>query len=90
VLRAGVGFVADILMLGMLFFRSVSSIRAENLVLRRQLAQYIERGVKPRRVGQRLRVSLAVFSRLCKWRDAVVIVRPSTMIRWHPLGWRIF
>ena len=27
----------------MLFFRSESSIRAENLVLRRQLAQYIER-----------------------------------------------
>src|SRR5437867_1272695 len=30
------------------------------------------------------------FSRLFDWRDAVVIVRPSTIVRWHRLGWRIF
>ena len=53
----------------MLFFRSSSSIRAENLVLRRQLARYIERGIKPRRVDHPTRVSLALFTRLCDWRD---------------------
>jgi hypothetical protein len=31
-------------------FRSTQSINAENLFLRRQLALYIERGVKPRRI----------------------------------------
>ena len=74
----------------MLFFRSASSVRAENLVLRRQLGRYIERGIKPRRVDHMTRVSLALFSRLCNWREAVVNVRPATIIRWHRLGWRIF
>ena len=35
------------------------------------------------------RASLAVFSRFCEWRNAVAIVQPSPMIRWHRLGWRI-
>jgi hypothetical protein len=43
VLRAIVGVFADVVRLGMLFFRSSSSTRAENLVLRKQLARYIER-----------------------------------------------
>ena len=80
----------DALRLGVLFLRSSSAVRAENLILRRQLARYIERGIKPRRMDHATRVSLAVFSRLCDWRQAVVNVRPSTMIRWHRLGWRIF
>ena len=57
--------------------------------MRRQLAKFIERGVKPRRVDGATRVSLAVLSRLFDWRDAVVIVRPATIIRWHRLGWRL-
>ena len=85
-----VGIVSDILRLWVLVLRSSSAIRAENLVLRRQLARYIERGIKPRRVDHVTRVSLALFTRLFDWRDAVVNVQPSTIIRWHRLGWRIF
>jgi hypothetical protein len=70
-----VGIVSDILRLWVLFLRSSSAIRAENLVLRRQLARYIERGIKPRRVNHVTRVSLALFTRLFDWRDAVVNVR---------------
>jgi hypothetical protein len=70
--------------------RPASAIRAENLVLRKQLAAYLERGIKPRRLDHAARVSLSVLSRLFSWRDAIVIVRPSTVIRWHRLGWRIF
>src|SRR6266550_1692952 len=88
--RAVVGIVSDILRLGVLFLSSSSPIRAENLVLRRQLARYIERGIKPRRVDHATRVSLALFTRLFDWRDAVVIVRPSTIVRWHRLAWQIF
>ena len=65
-------------------------VRVKNLVLRRQLASYIERGIKPRRVDHATRVSLALFTRLFDWRDAVVNVRPATIVRWHRLGWRIF
>ena len=87
--RAIVEVLSDFLKLGALFLRSSSEIRAENLVLRKQLAAYIERGVKPRRLDHAGRVSLSVLSRPVSWRDAIVIVRPSTVIRWHRLGWRI-
>jgi hypothetical protein len=66
--------LADILKLGALFCRASGAIRAENLVLRRQLVQYLERGIKPRRVDHATRVSLSEFSRLFNWRDAIVIV----------------
>lgn len=85
-----VRLLTDILRLGRLFLRSSTAIRAENLVLRKQLARYIERGIRPQRVDHAARLSLAVFCRLFNWRDAIVIVRPSTIVRWHRLGWRIF
>jgi len=63
--------------------RPASAIRAENLVLRRQLAKYIERGIKPRRMDSATRVSLALFSRLCNGRDVVAIVQPATIFATH-------
>jgi transposase InsO family protein len=88
--RAIVGIISDVLSLVVLFLRSSRALRAENLVLRKQLARYIERGIKPRRVDHAARVSLSLFTRFFDWRDTVVIVRPATIVRWHRLGWRIF
>ena len=45
-------------------FRQRKSLQAEVLFLRRQLALYVERGVKPRRIDAATRVSLALLSRL--------------------------
>jgi hypothetical protein len=73
-----------------LAFRSPQSIRAENLFLRRQLALYVERGGKPRRVDPITRITLALLSRFFNWLDALVVVRPETMIRWHRAGWKLF
>src|ERR1035438_10332413 len=73
-----------------LAFRSTQSIMAENLFLRRQLALYVERGVQSRRVDPVTRISLALLSRFFDWRDALVVVRPETMIRWHRAGWKLF
>ena len=64
--------------------------RAENLFLRRQLALFIERGVRPRRIDAATRVSLAVLAKMFDWRGALVVVQPATMIRWHRAGWRLF
>ena len=47
-----------------LLFRSAEALRSENLFLRRQLALYIERGVRPHRVDAATRVSLAALARL--------------------------
>ena len=88
--RALVEVASDVVRLIRSFLRPSSAIRAENLVLRKQIASYIERGIKPRRVDHASRVSLALFTRMFNWRDAIVIVRPSTVVRWHRLGWRIF
>lgn len=88
--RAIVEVLCDPLKLAALFLRSTAAIRAENLALRKQLAAYVERGIRPRRLDHAGRVSLSVLSRLFSWREAIVIVRPSTVIRWHRLGWRIF
>ena len=47
--------------------RPRKSLEAEILFLRRQLAQYLERGAKPRRVDPVTRVSLALLSRFFDW-----------------------
>ena len=65
-------------------------MEAETLVLRRQLARFKERGVKPRRIDAATRVSLALLSRLCDWRSCLVVVRPETVLRWRRAGWRLF
>lgn len=88
--EATVSVVPDVLRWGILFLRSSCSIRAENLVLRRQFARYIERGIKPKRVDCATRVGLTLFARFFDWRSALVNVRPPTIVRWHCLGWRIF
>src|SRR5258708_2016536 len=73
-----------------LLLRSPRSIEVENLFLRRQLALYMERGVKPRRMDSATRIALALLSRLFDWRDSLVVVRPETLIRWHRAGWKLF
>jgi len=82
--------LADLIGLLVLTVRSRRSIQAENLVLRRQLALFKERGVRPRRIDAATRFSLAWLSRLCDWRSCVIVVRPETIVRWHRAGWRLF
>jgi hypothetical protein len=88
--RIALRLIEDALRWVVLLFRSTESVQTENLFLRRQLALYIERGVQPRPVDAATRVSLAVLARLFDWRDALVVVQPATMIRWHRAGWRLF
>jgi hypothetical protein len=56
----------------------------------RQLALYIERGAKPRRIDRETRIALTFMSRFFKWQDALVVVRPETLSRWHRAGWKLF
>ena len=70
--------------------RTSAALKAENLFLRKQLALYLERKAKPRRADAATRLSLALLSRLFAWKDALVIVKPETLIRWHRKGFRLF
>lgn len=81
---------SDSVRLVLLLLRPSVEIRAENLVLRKQLAQFIERRIKPRRVDALTRISLALLTRLFDWHNAIVIVHPQTILRWHRAGWRLF
>jgi putative transposase len=81
--------LADAVGLAVLSVRPRRSLEAENLVLRRQLALFKERGMKPRRIDAATRASVASLSRLCDWRSCVVVVRPERVLRWHRAGWRM-
>jgi putative transposase len=70
--------------------RPVRSLAAENLFLRKQLALFQERGIKPRRVDDATRAVLVWLSRAFSWREALVVVKPATLIRWHREGFRLF
>jgi len=76
----------DLLALTARGFRQRRASAAEILVLRRQLALCTERGMKPRRIDPVTRISLALLSRFFNWRDALVVVRPEMIIRWHRAG----
>ena len=66
------------------------ALAAENLFLRKQLALYLERQVKPRRAKVSTRLALVLLSSLFAWREALTIVKPDTLIRWHQQGFRLF
>ena len=90
-LMSGVfGVLIDILTLLRLIFRSPGALAAENLFLRKQLGLYVERKQKPRRASNAMRFTMAQLSRFFEWRDALTIVKPDTLIRWHRKGFRLF
>jgi hypothetical protein len=68
--------------------RSRQMLAAENLFLRKQLALFKEREVKPRRADDATRAALVWLSRSFNWRGALVVVKPATLIRWHREGFR--
>jgi len=73
-----------------LCLRPSPALAAENLFLRKQLAQYQERQVRPRRANDAMRQTMVWLSRFFDWRRALVIVQPATLIRWHRQGFRWF
>lgn len=82
--------IADAICYLGLCLRPASALAAENLLLRKQLAQYQEHQVKPRRANDATRISLVWLSRFFDWRGVLVIVQPVTLIHWHRQGFRWF
>lgn len=69
---------------------SRAALSAEVLFLRKQLAFYQEHQVQPRKLTNAARVSLVLWSRLFNWREALMIVKPETLIGWHRKGFKLF
>jgi hypothetical protein len=82
--------VTDGLLFFRLLFRSRTALSAEALFLRKQLAFYQERQVQPRRLNDSARFSLILWSCLCNWKEALVIVKPETLIGWHRKSFQLF
>ena len=70
--------------------RSRTALIAENLFLRKQLAFYQEREIRPRRLTNAARLSLVLLSWLFDWRSALLVVKPTTLIDWHRKVFRLF
>jgi len=82
-LTDGIRFIA-------LLARSRTALAGENLFLRKQLAFYQERKIRPRRFDNVTRFILVLLSHGFAWQDAHVNVTPRTFIGWHRAGFRLF
>ncbi len=70
--------------------RSKPQLIAENLLLRQQLV-VLNRAAKRPRFTRADRYRLVLFaSWLHTWKDAVLIVKPETVLRWHRQGVQLF
>ncbi len=87
--RVLVGLASDLVRFVGTGLRSRTALAAENLFLRKQLALYRERQVKPRRASDPLRLTLVLLTRCFAWRDALTIVQPATLLRWHRHAFRL-
>jgi transposase InsO family protein len=58
-------------------------LAAENLFLRKQLALYQERHVRPQRTTDVTRIAMIWLGRWFEWRQALAVVQPKTFLRWH-------
>jgi len=89
-LSAVLGVSAEALRFAREGFRSHGSLVAENLFLRKQLAFYQKRNIKPRRLTDSARLALLFWSRWFPWRSALVVVKPETLIGWHRPAFQLF
>ena len=89
-LRTILPVVADLLRPAVLMGRSRRSPAAEDLFLRKQLALFQERKVRPRRADDATRWMMVALSHLFPWRAALMNVKPNTFISWHRKGFRLF
>jgi transposase InsO family protein len=83
-------FLGDALRFLGLCLRAPTALAAENLFLRKQLALYQERKIKPGRATHGTRLALVWLARWFDWRQALAIVQPKTFIGWHRQGFRLF
>jgi transposase InsO family protein len=70
--------------------RSKPELVAENALLRQQLI-VLPRSVKRPKLSRTDRPVLVLLaSRVRAWRQALLIVKPDTLVRWHRQGFRLF
>ena len=70
--------------------RSKADLIAENVLLRHQLA-LLKCQTKRPRLKPADRLNLLLLAKVTKtWWQALLIVQPATLLRWHREGYRLF
>jgi putative transposase len=82
--------LVDVVRFLRLCLRPAPVLVVENLFLRKQLAFYQERHIKPRRATDATRLALVWLGRWCDCRQALARVQPETFTRWHRERFRLF
>ena len=67
----------DLVGLVVVIFRSRRALAAENMFLRKQLAPFQERKMRPRRAHDSTRLIMVILGRIFSWRHALVNVKPD-------------
>ena len=70
--------------------RSRTELLAENALLRQQLI-VLKRSAKRPKIQRHERGVMVLLAALTRtWRNAVLLVKPETLLRWHRAGFRLF
>jgi len=70
--------------------RSKSDLIAENMFLRQQLIVLERQVARPRLKPRDRQILVVLASRIQGWKQALVIVKPDTLVRWHQQGFKLF
>ena len=71
-------------------FKKTFDLTLENLALRQQLA-IMKRSSKRPQMHPRDRLFWVLLSRIWSgWQDALIVVKPDTVVRWHKKGFKLF
>ncbi len=72
------------------FFRSKTSLVAENLCLRQQLVVMQRKRPRPRFQDRDRRFWILASRWFPRWQNRLLIVTPETVLRWHRKGWKAY
>ena len=76
------------------FFQSLSKsdaeLRIENLALRQQLAVFKDKRPRPKLQYADRSFWVSISRAWPKWTNALIIVKPDTVTKWHRKGFRIY
>ena len=73
-----------------LIFKLNSRLAIENLALRQQLT-VMKKSIRRPKIRRRDRLFWVILSRLWfGWENALILVQPGTVIRWHRKGFKLY
>jgi hypothetical protein len=72
------------------FFRSRNEQVIVELALRQQLATFTEKGRRPRITPADRGFWVLLSQMWSGWKEALVVVQPDTVVRWHRKGFRLY